>query len=470
MHPQSIHHHRLFMALVGFVSAAINTGAFIAIESLGGEVDDTPYARALTGSLAVAAFVIFARFHLVASARNMRWMLGRGALHWCRLVMILVVLLFITHRGNGDMRILLAQWTALALPLQLAGLAVLRAAAHSINNAPGSQRQAVFFGLGSEARTLNLRLARSPILGIKVIGYYNDEPVDADPGEPLPPYLGKYEEAGTRIHANDFEIVFIGMSPVRTSDIRNDLLDQLYDSTASIYLVPELRVMENRAINSADLAGIPLLAVHDVPILGLSRMAKRVVDIAGAGLMLILLSPVMLACAIAVRLDSPGPILFRQVRYGERGETIYVHKFRSMYVAMPAQEEKSEIGLQQAFAGDRRITPVGGFLRRTSLDELPQFFDVLAGGMSLVGPRPHAAEHNEVYRRMIPGYMLRHSVKPGITGWAQINGLRGLTDTPDKMQRRVEYDHYYIKNWSLWLDLQILLKTIPSIILGRNAI
>ncbi|WP_347555770.1 undecaprenyl-phosphate glucose phosphotransferase [Robbsia sp. KACC 23696] len=470
MHPQSIHHHRLFMALVGFVSAAINTGVFVALMSFGGQAGDTPYARALTGALAVASFVIFARFYLVASARNLRWMLGRGAMHWCRLAIVLMVLLFVTHRNGGDMRVLLAQWAVLALPLQLLGLAILRAAAHSINNAPGNQRQAVFFGLGSEARTLSLRLHRSPILGIKVAGYYNDAPVEAAANEVLPPYLGRYEDAVGRIQANDFEIVFVGMGQVRGDDFTNDILNRLYDSTASIYLVPELRVIEDRAINGTDLAGIPLFAVHDVPILGLSRVAKRIVDVAGAAVMLLLLSPVMLACAIAVRVNSPGPILFRQIRYGERGETIYVHKFRSMYVTMPVDEEKSDIGLRQAYVGDRRITPVGGFLRRTSLDELPQFFDVLAGGMSLVGPRPHAAEHNEVYRRMIPGYMLRHSVKPGITGWAQINGLRGLTDTPDKMLRRVEFDHYYIKNWSLWLDIQILIKTIPSIIMGRNAI
>jgi putative colanic acid biosynthesis UDP-glucose lipid carrier transferase len=470
MHPQSIHHQRLFMALVGVVSAALNTGVFIALMAFGQQTGDTPYGRALTGALAVAAFVIFARFHLVASARDLRWMLGRGALRWCRVAVAMMVLLFVTHRGDGDMRVLLAEWASLALPLQLAGLAILRAAAHSINNAQGNQRQAVFFGLGSEARTLNLRLRRSPILGIKVVGYYNDAPVETIADEVLPPYLGRYEDAVDRIHANEFEIVFIGMGQVRGDDFTNSILNQLYDSTASIYVVPELRVIEDRAINGTDLAGIPLFAVHDVPILGLSRAAKRVVDIAGAGLMLVLLSPVMLICALAVRLDSPGPIFFRQVRYGERGETIYVHKFRSMYVTKPAEEEHSEIGLRQAYVGDRRITPVGGFLRRTSLDELPQFFDVLLGGMSLVGPRPHAAEHNEVYRRMIPGYMLRHSVKPGITGWAQINGLRGLTDTPDKMQRRVEFDHYYIKNWSLWLDIQILIKTVPSIIFGRNAI
>jgi len=207
----STHHHRLFMALVGGISAALNAGAFIALLPLRGQIGDAPYARALTGALAVAAFVVFARFHLLASARELWWMLGRGALRWGRLLIALMVLLFVTQGGRVDHRMLLVKWAALALPLQLAGLAALRGAAQRINNAPGNQRHAVFFGLGSEARKLNLRLQRSPILGIKVVGYYNDVPVVPATGETLPPYLGRYADAAARIQANDFKIVFIAI-------------------------------------------------------------------------------------------------------------------------------------------------------------------------------------------------------------------------------------------------------------------
>jgi putative colanic acid biosynthesis UDP-glucose lipid carrier transferase len=466
----STHHHRLFMALVGGISAALNAGAFIALLPLRGQIGDTPYARALTGALAVAAFVVFARFHLLASARELWWMLGRGALRWGRLLIALTVLLFVTQGGRVDHRMLLVEWAALALPLQLAGLAALRGAAHRINNAPGNQRHAVFFGLGSEARKLNLRLQRSPILGIKVVGYYNDVPVVPATGETPPPYLGPYADAAARIQANDFKIVFVAIGQHEGDAITRDTVSRLYDSTAAIYLVPELRFFEDLPANSTDLAGVPLLALHDVPILGLSRVVKRVIDVAGASLLLWLLWPAMLAIAIAIRLDSPGPVLFRQLRHGERGDPIVVHKFRSMRVALHDEDEAGQQGLRQAYSGDHRITPLGRYLRRTSLDELPQLINVLEGSMSLVGPRPHAAEHNELYRRLIPGYMLRHSVKPGITGWAQINGLRGLTDTPDKMQRRVEYDRYYIMHWSLWFDLKVLLKTIPAIILDHHAV
>ncbi len=458
------------MALAGGISAALNAGALVALlppVSSGGEL---LYPRVLAGLLAIAACILFARFHLLASARDLWWMLGRGALRWARLFVGLALLSPLAQLSATSTLVLLAEWAALALPLQLAGLAVLRGVAHSINNAPGNQRDAVFFGMGNEARKLNLRLRRSPILGIRVIGYYNDAPVVPRAGETLPPYLGRFVDATARIQANDFETVFIAIGQPDGENINNDILQHLYDSTAAIYFVPESRIVEDLSTRSTDLAGVPLLALHDMPILGLSRVLKRSVDIIGATIMLLLLSPIMLIIAIMVRLDSPGPILFRQLRYGERGEPIVVHKFRSMRVATRDEEAASKGTVRQAVAGDDRITSIGKTLRRTSLDELPQFLDVLSGSMSLVGPRPHAAEHNELYRRLIPGYMLRHSVKPGITGWAQINGLRGVTDTPDKMQRRVEYDRYYITNWSLWLDLRILVRTIPEIISGRNAI
>ncbi|WP_281718746.1 undecaprenyl-phosphate glucose phosphotransferase [Pandoraea apista] len=471
MSTQTTYHHRLFMAMVGGFSAVLNAGAFFVVLLLNGHNPYTPYGLTLVGVLAAAAFIVFASFHLLASARDVGWMLRRGAMRWCRLLLTTIVLLFLTYERTEDVRLMVAEWTLLALPMQMIGLAILRGMAHSINNAPGNQRRAAFFGLGPEARKLHMRLRRSPILGIQVSGYYNDTPVTAEDGEVLPPYLGRYADAAAHIQANAYEIVFIAIGQQDNKELTSDIVNRLYDSTASIYLLPEFRFPGDLPMTSTDLAGVPLLALHDITVQGLLRMVKRTIDLVGATVLLLLLAPVMIAIAIAVRLDSPGPILFRQRRYGERGEPIIVRKFRSMRVDQ--QEDAAAAttgGLRQAHAGDSRITPLGKHLRRTSLDELPQLFDVLNGSMSLVGPRPHAEEHNEMYRRMIPGYMLRHSVKPGITGWAQINGLRGETDTPDKMRRRVEYDRYYITHWSLWLDIKILLKTIPAIVTGRNAV
>ena len=171
----------------------------------------------------------------------------------------------------------------------------------------------------------------------------------------------------------------------------------------------------------------------------------------------------MLAVALAVKLTSPGPVIFRQRRYGLYGEEIIVYKFRSMTVSDDGG------AIVQAARNDPRLTPIGAFLRRTSLDELPQFVNVLQGRMSIVGPRPHAVAHNEQYRKLIKGYMLRHKVKPGITGWAQVNGMRGETATLDKMQARIQYDLDYLRNWSVWLDLWIILKTVKVVLARDNA-
>ncbi|WP_447639515.1 undecaprenyl-phosphate glucose phosphotransferase [Pandoraea norimbergensis] len=471
MSTQTTYHHRLFMAVVGGISAVLNAGAFFAVLLFNGQNPYTPYGLTLVSALGVAAFIVFARFHLLASARDAKWMLGRGAMRWCRVLLTMIVLLFLTYDRPEDVRVMLAEWAGLALPLQMLGLAALRGAAHSINNAPGNQRRAAFFGFGPEARKLNLRLRRSPILGIQVAGYYNDAPVAPEDGEVLPPYLGRYADAAAHIQASSYEIVFIAIGQQDNKELTADIVNRLYDSTAAIYLLPEFRFPGDLPLTGTDLAGVPLLALHDITVQGFLRMIKRGMDIAGASLLLFFLWPVMIGIAIAVRLDSPGPILFRHRRYGERGQPIIVRKFRSMRVVQPEDAAAAATGgLRQAHAGDSRITTLGRHLRRTSLDELPQLLDVLGGAMSLVGPRPHAEEHNEMYRRLIPGYMLRHSVKPGITGWAQINGLRGETETPDKMQRRVEYDRYYITHWSLWLDIKILLKTIPVMITGHNAL
>jgi putative colanic acid biosynthesis UDP-glucose lipid carrier transferase len=182
-----------------------------------------------------------------------------------------------------------------------------------------------------------------------------------------------------------------------------------------------------------------------------------------SALILLLLTPLMLVVAAAVKLSSPGPAIFRQRRYGLYGEEIIVYKFRSMTVM------ENGPAVAQAQKNDARVTTIGGFLRRTSLDELPQFVNVLQGRMSIVGPRPHAVAHNEQYRKVIKGYMLRHKVKPGITGWAQVNGLRGETATLDKMEARIQYDLDYLRNWSLWLDLWIVLRTVKVVLTRENA-
>jgi len=200
--------------------------------------------------------------------------------------------------------------------------------------------------------------------------------------------------------------------------------------------------------------GLPVLAVCETPFYGVNGIVKRVSDIVLATLILILIAPLLAAIALAVKLSSPGPAIFRQRRYGLNGQEVVVYKFRSMTVA----EDGAVV--RQATKNDARVTRLGAFMRRTSLDELPQFVNVIQGRMSIVGPRPHAVAHNEMYRKLIKSYMIRHKVRPGITGWAQVNGLRGETETVEKMRARIEYDLDYLRNWSLGLDLKIIWQTI----------
>lgn len=242
-----------------------------------------------------------------------------------------------------------------------------------------------------------------------------------------------------------------------------ELMESLCDTTASVYFVPDIFVFDLIQARVSEVNGIPVLAVCETPFHGFNGIAKRLTDVVVASLALLLLSPLMLAIALGVKLGSPGPVIFKQRRYGLDGEEIIVYKFRSMTVC----EDGSHIA--QATREDRRVTPIGAFLRRTSLDELPQFINVLQGRMSVVGPRPHAVAHNEMYRKLIKGYMIRHKVKPGITGWAQVNGLRGETDSIEKMKARIEHDLDYLRYWSMALDVRIILKTILVVLARHNA-
>jgi putative colanic acid biosynthesis UDP-glucose lipid carrier transferase len=231
------------------------------------------------------------------------------------------------------------------------------------------------------------------------------------------------------------------------------LLDELRDTTCSVYLIPDVSLFDLIQAQSADIQGIPIIALCESPFHGVRGIVKRATDIILASLLLLLAAPAMIAIAIGIKWSSPGRVLFKQDRYGLDGERIVVYKFRTMHVAENGDR------VVQATRNDPRVTRIGAFLRRTSLDELPQLINVLQGRMSLVGPRPHAVAHNEEYRRLISGYMVRHKVAPGITGWAQVNGCRGETATIEDMKRRIGYDLEYLRHWYWGLDLKIMLRT-----------
>jgi putative colanic acid biosynthesis UDP-glucose lipid carrier transferase len=274
--------------------------------------------------------------------------------------------------------------------------------------------------------------------------------------------LGTLRDVASYVRTHGIKEVYITL-PLGSQPRILELTESLQGTTASIFFVPDvfgISIIQGRL---QDMSGVPVVGICETPFTGTNELVKRLSDIVMATIILVLISPLLLAIAIGVKLSSPGPVIFRQRRNGLDGSEITVYKFRSM-----TTQDNGPV-IDQATKGDPRITPFGAFLRRTSLDELPQFFNVLQGRMSIVGPRPHAVAHNEIYRELIKAYMVRHKVRPGITGWAQVNGLRGETETIDKMKARVEYDLEYLRNWSLGLDLQIIVRTLRVIFFDRNA-
>jgi putative colanic acid biosynthesis UDP-glucose lipid carrier transferase len=318
----------------------------------------------------------------------------------------------------------------------------------------------VIVGINETGLKLAKRIAESPHRMMEVRGFFDDRAEPRLAPGPEIALLGKMSDIAAYVREGGINVIFISQ-PMSAQPRVRQLLDDLQDTTASIYFLPDMVTFDLMQARFDEVGGMPVVAICETPFSGLNSLVKRASDIALASLILLLLAPVMLAIGAAVKFSSPGPVIFRQRRYGLNGDDIVVYKFRSMAVC----EDGARV--TQARKNDLRVTRLGAVLRRTSLDELPQFINVLKGSMSIVGPRPHAVAHNEQYRGLIKGYMLRHKVKPGITGWAQVNGLRGETDTLDKMAARVEFDLDYLRNWSLSLDLWIILRTV-RVVLGRD--
>jgi putative colanic acid biosysnthesis UDP-glucose lipid carrier transferase len=277
----------------------------------------------------------------------------------------------------------------------------------------------------------------------------------------VPLFLGNSEKLLEMIRLGEIDTVLVTL-PMRAEKRIQSLLDMLSNTTASAYIVPDFFVFELLHSRWTHVGGLPVVSVFESPMYGVDGLFKRALDLCISLIGVAMISPVLLACAILIKSTSAGPIFFRQKRYGLDGKEILVWKFRSMVTCDNGPVVK------QATKDDPRITPVGRILRKTSLDELPQLFNVIEGNMSLVGPRPHATAHNEHFRKLIRGYMMRHKVKPGITGLAQVEGSRGETDTTEKMEKRISLDHRYIRDWSIWMDVKILFKTF-FVVLKQDA-
>jgi putative colanic acid biosynthesis UDP-glucose lipid carrier transferase len=329
-------------------------------------------------------------------------------------------------------------------------------------------RRALLVGTSQQAAQFAHRLARNPWIGIAVVGYVNGSTPNHEPDTEIAPgidpeCLGRMKDVARLVREHRVDLVYLTLPLARSHEIEG-IVREVMPLHVDIHWVPDISAFELINHGMREIEGQPILCLSDSPIDGMGRMGKWLEDKLLASAILFLSSPALILIAIAVKLSSPGPIFFKQKRAGLNGKVFEVWKFRTMYIHREAPGR-----LSQAQPRDARVTPLGAFLRRTSLDEFPQFFNVLRGNMSIVGPRPHALEHDGFYERQIDAYMLRHRIKPGITGWAQVNGWRGQTDALEKMEMRIKYDLYYINNWSLAFDFRIIAMTAWTVIAGRNA-
>jgi len=381
---------------------------------------------------------------------------------WLLLLAILALCGYATNSLGYFENQVLIWWAGLTPVLQCIAIVIGRRVRRWRANSPASRRSAVIIGAGPLGAKVARALREDPDRRIHCLGFFDDRQDDRLHAGASQQLLGSLSELSDYVSANGVHEVYITL-PLGSQPRIVQLLEQIQGTTASLFFVPDvfgISIIQGRL---RDLHGVPVVGICETPFTGTNELIKRVSDIVLASLILVLISPILLGLAIGVKLSSPGPVIFKQRRNGLAGEEIIVYKFRSM------RTMDNGAVVKQATKGDPRITKFGAFIRRTSLDELPQFINVLQGQMSIVGPRPHAVAHNEEYRQLIKAYMVRHKVKPGITGWAQVNGLRGETDTIDKMKARVEYDLEYLRNWSLGLDLQIIVRTVRLVLFDRHA-
>jgi putative colanic acid biosysnthesis UDP-glucose lipid carrier transferase len=383
---------------------------------------------------------------------------------WCITVFIMLGLGFLTKHTQEYSRRALFMWTTLS-PLLIIGCRLcVRLLQRILRTLGYNSRSFAVVGVNELGFQLARNIERLPEMGLSLVGFYDDRTDDRTPEVPeeVGHRIGNLDDLLEQARDGKVDIIYITF-PMRAEDRIRGVLSRLSDTTASVYVVPDFFVFQLLHSRWSDILGLPVVSVFETPFYGIDGMAKRICDLLLGGLLLLISSIPMAIIALWIKFTSPGPVFFRQRRYGLDGREIRVWKFRTMTVC----EDGSQA--VQAVKNDTRVTEVGAILRRTSLDELPQLLNVIEGGMSLVGPRPHPNALNEQFRQKVEGYMLRHKVKPGMTGLAQVSGWRGETDTPEKMEKRIECDLQYISQWSLWFDIKILFRTVWVVIAGKNA-
>lgn len=374
----------------------------------------------------------------------------------------LVLFGFLTHTTEIFSRIWVVTWLITSGVFLISSRFVLRRILGQLRAKGYNIRRVIIIGDSSLAQKVAHKLSTTQNSGLLVQGFIGNSIIQTAPLEH--PYLGTIDNVDNIVKEMKTDQVWIAL-PIGEVEKMRQAQAALATSAVTIRLVPDIYDFQLLNHSITEVAGLPVINLSTSHMLeGKNRFLKSLEDKILSAIILICISPILIGLSIAIKLTSKGPILFKQHRTGANGRDFKVYKFRSMVVH---NEEDGKV--TQAKKGDSRVTPIGAFMRRTSLDELPQFINVLQGRMSIVGPRPHALAHNEYYKTLVESYMRRHMVKPGITGWAQVNGFRGETDTIEKMKNRVEYDLYYIENWSIWLDLRIITLTIFKGFINKNA-
>ncbi|WP_028293932.1 undecaprenyl-phosphate glucose phosphotransferase [Oceanobacter kriegii] len=381
---------------------------------------------------------------------------------WVSVCFAVMLFVFFAKMGSDFSRVATGGWMLCVMVLLVGWRLAFGALLKHFRKKGYNTRKVAIVGVNEMAVAMRKELADNPEMGYQFVGYYDDRSLprvqEQFPGACLE---GTIADLIDKTRRGEIETIFIAL-PLKAQKRIDEILKQCGDTTASVHLIPDFFTYNLIHARLSEVGNMQTISVYETPIFGFNDVLKRMFDIVFSLCVLAVIAIPMLVIAAAVKFTSPGPVIFKQFRYGLDGRKIHVWKFRSMSVTENGDK------VVQAKKGDMRITKVGAFIRKTSLDELPQFINVLQGSMSVVGPRPHAVAHNEEYRKLIPYYMLRHKVKPGITGWAQINGFRGETDTLDKMEGRVHYDLEYIRNWSIWMDIKIVFLTFFKGFVGSH--
>ncbi|WP_111977493.1 undecaprenyl-phosphate glucose phosphotransferase [Algibacillus agarilyticus] len=369
--------------------------------------------------------------------------------------------IFFSKSGEDLSRIVIGSWFVLSSLALVGWRMVFRAILFNLRKNGKNTKTVAILGVTSAGTNLAEQIFEHPETGFRLVGFFDDRQNARLPATYLEFLKGSVEEGVQRAKNGEFDAVYIAL-PLAAQKRIAEILRLLGDTTVDVHVVPDFFMFNLINSSLSHVGEMQTLSVYESPLSGPAYALKRIEDVIGSLLILSLIAIPMMIIAILIKLDSKGPILFKQKRYGIDGREIKVYKFRSMKVM------DNGAVVKQAIKDDPRITKLGAFLRRSSLDELPQFVNVLQGKMSIVGPRPHAVAHNEEYRKLVDFYMLRHKVKPGITGWAQINGWRGETDTLDKMEKRIEFDLEYIRRWSIFFDIKIIFLTVFKGFVGKN--